>query len=199
AFSCTRLLTWSMAHRGAVIALSVGVILSIVPLFMFVGKNFLPQDDQSQYNVLIRTPEGTSLAATTNLAERIAQDVRGLPGVSHTLMTAGGSADKSVNNASIYVKLSDIEARTLSQQQLMQRTRELMRKYPPEIHTGVELVSTIGGNQSNAEIQYYIQGPDLDKLATYSERLLAKMRTTPFLADTDSTLRSGKPEVRLDI
>jgi hypothetical protein len=26
---------------------------------MFVGKNFLPQDDQSQYNVLIRTPEGT--------------------------------------------------------------------------------------------------------------------------------------------
>ena len=35
---------------------------------MFVGKNFLPQDDQSQYNVLVRTPEGTSLAATTNLA-----------------------------------------------------------------------------------------------------------------------------------
>ena len=33
---------------------------------MFVGKNFLPQDDQSQYNVLIRTPEGTSLAATTS-------------------------------------------------------------------------------------------------------------------------------------
>ena len=43
---------------------------------MFVGKNFLPQDDQSQYNVLVRTPEGTSLAATTNLAERIAQDIR---------------------------------------------------------------------------------------------------------------------------
>ena len=67
---------------------------------MFVGKNFLPQDDQSQYNVLIRTPEGTSLAATTNVAERIAQDIRALPGVQHTLMTAGGSADKSVNNAS---------------------------------------------------------------------------------------------------
>ncbi len=107
----TRMLTWSMAHRGVVVALSVGVILSIVPLFMFVGKNFLPQDDQSQYNVLIRTPEGTSIAATTNLAERIAQDVRGLPGVAHTLMTAGGSADKSVNNAAIYVKLTDIDQR----------------------------------------------------------------------------------------
>ena len=66
----TRMLDWCMAHRGVVVAASVGVILSIVPLFMFVGKNFLPQDDQSQYNVLMRTPEGTSLAATTNLAEQ---------------------------------------------------------------------------------------------------------------------------------
>jgi hydrophobic/amphiphilic exporter-1 (mainly G- bacteria), HAE1 family len=195
----TRMLTWSMAHRGVVVALSVGVILSIVPLFMFVGKNFLPQDDQSQFNVLIRTPEGTSIAATTNLAERIAQEVRSLPGVAHTLMTAGGSADKSVNGAAIYVKLTDIDQRQITQQQLMQRTRDLMKKYPQEIHTGVELVSSVGGNQSNAEIQYFIQGPDLQKLTTYSQALLAKMRANPALVDTDSTLRTGKPEVRLEI
>jgi HAE1 family hydrophobic/amphiphilic exporter-1 len=195
----TRMLKWSMAHRKTVVAISVGVILSMIPLFMFVGKNFLPQDDQSQYNVLIRTPEGTSIAATTNLAERIAQDVRALPGVSHTLMTAGGSADRSVNNASIYVKLSDIDKRTVTQQELMQRTRELMKKYPPEIHTGVELVSSVGGNQSNAEVQYFIQGPDLQKLADYSQALLTKMRAMPALVDQDTTLRSGKPEVRLEI
>src|SRR5580765_7192624 len=127
----TAMLKWSMAHRWVVVAACLIVIVSIVPLFMFVGKNFLPVDDQSQFNVLIRTPEGTSIAATTNLAERIAQDVRGLPGVSHTLMTAGGSADKSVNNAAIYVKLTDIEQRTVTRQQLMQRTRDLMKKYPP--------------------------------------------------------------------
>ncbi len=195
----TRMLTWSMAHRGLIVAASVFVILSSAPLFMFVGKNFLPQDDQSQYNVLIRTPEGTSIAATTNLAEQIAQDVRKLPGVAHTLMTAGGSADKSVNNAVIYVKLTDIDARQVTQQQVMQRTRELMKKYPREIHTGVELVSSVGGNQSNAEIQYFIQGPDLQKLTAYSQALLAKMRANPGLVDTDTTLRSGKPEVRLEI
>ncbi|MDR3698611.1 MAG: efflux RND transporter permease subunit [Candidatus Sulfopaludibacter sp.] len=195
----TSMLKWSMAHRKTVVAISVGMIISIVPLFAFVGKNFLPQDDQSQYNVLIRTPEGSSLAATTNLAERIAQDIRALPGVQDTLMTAGGSADKSVNNASIYVKLTDIDRRQVSQLQLMQRTRDLMKKYPPEIHTGVELVSTVGGNQSNADVQYYIEGPDLAKLAQYSDKLLAKMRTISGLTDTDSTLRSGKPEVRLEI
>jgi HAE1 family hydrophobic/amphiphilic exporter-1 len=63
----TRMLVWSMAHRKTIVAACVLVVLSIVPLFMFVGKNFLPKDDQAQYNVLIRTPEGTSLAATTQL------------------------------------------------------------------------------------------------------------------------------------
>ncbi|HXB68489.1 MAG TPA: efflux RND transporter permease subunit [Candidatus Acidoferrales bacterium] len=195
----TTMLKWSMAHRKSVLAFSGLVMLSIVPLFMLVGKNFLPTDDQSQFNVLIRTPEGSSLATTANTADRMAQDIRQMPGVAHTLMTAGGGADRSVNNAAIYVKLMDIDRRTVSQQQLMQRTRELTKKYPPEIHTGVELVSSVGGNQSNAEIQYFIQGPDLQKLAKYSDQLLAKMRTIPTLTDTDSTLRGGKPEVRLEI
>ena len=92
---------------------------------MLVGKNFLPKDDQSQYNVLIRTPEGTSLAGTTQLGEQIATEIRKLPGVTHTLLSVGNSADKSVNNASIFVKLSDIEQRTISQSELMDRTRAL--------------------------------------------------------------------------
>jgi hydrophobic/amphiphilic exporter-1 (mainly G- bacteria), HAE1 family len=195
----TKMLVWSMDHRKTIIAACVLVIFSIGPLFKYVGKNFLPKDDQSQYNVLIRTPEGTSLAATTQVCERIATEIRQLPGVAHTLLNVGNSADKSVNNASIYVKLTDIEERTLSQSDLMDRTRQLMSKYPQDIHTGVELVSTVGGNQSNADIQYFIQGPDLQKLAEYSDKLSAKMRTMPGLADVDSTLRSGKPEVRLDI
>jgi HAE1 family hydrophobic/amphiphilic exporter-1 len=195
----TAMLTWSMAHRKTVVMASVLVVLSSVPLFAMVGKNFLPDDDASQYNVIVRTPEGTSLAATTNLAERIAQDIHTMPGIKHTLMTAGGTADRSVNNAQIYVALSELGARKLSQADLMERTRQLLKKYPADIHTSVDLVSTVGGNQSNADIQYFIQGPDLDKLAEYSDKLLGQMKTIPNLVDTDTTLRSGKPEVRLEI
>jgi HAE1 family hydrophobic/amphiphilic exporter-1 len=50
-----------------------------------------------------------------------------------------------------------------------------------------------------ADIQYYLQGPDIRKLAEYSEKLVAKARTIPGLGDVDSSLRSGKPEVRLEI
>ena len=43
------------------------VIISIVPLFMFVGKNFLPVDDQSQFEVNVRAPEGSTLPSTSTL------------------------------------------------------------------------------------------------------------------------------------
>jgi hydrophobic/amphiphilic exporter-1 (mainly G- bacteria), HAE1 family len=195
----TRMLEWSMAHRRVVVAISVAVVLSIVPLFLLVGKNFLPQDDQSQYNVLVRTPEGSSLAATTNVTEEIAQRLRAMPGVAHTLVTVGGGADQSVNNASIYVKLTDIDQRQLTQQDFMERTRAMLKSYPPELHTSVELVNQVGGNQSNADLQYYVEGPDLAKLATYSRALMERMKTIPGLVDIDSSLRTGNPEVRLEI
>src|SRR4051812_42727564 len=162
------MLVWSMHHRKVIIAACVLVVLSIVPLFKYVGKNFLPKDDQSQYNVLIRTPEGSSLAATAQIGEQIAADIRKMPGVAHTLLSVGNGADKSVNNASVFVKLLDLDKRAQDQSQIMIDTRDMMKKYPPEIHTGVELVSSVGGNQSNADIQYYIQGPDLDKLAEFA-------------------------------
>ena len=195
----TRMLAGEMAHRKTVVAMCVLVVLSMVPLFMFVGNNFLPNDDASQFNVLVRAPEGTSLAATTAIASQIAADVHALPGVNHTLLTVGNGADASVNSANIYVSLSDPEARAASQTDLMQATRKILTKYPKDIHAGVELVSVVGGNQSNAEVQFFIQGPDLDKLAEYSGAIFEKMKTMPGVADPDTTLRSGKPEIRLDI
>ena len=55
------MLSWSMAHRWAIVLACVLVIVSIVPLFMFVGKNFLPVDDQSQFEINVRAPEGSTL------------------------------------------------------------------------------------------------------------------------------------------
>src|SRR6266542_3150823 len=72
----SRMLNWSMAHRWVVVGACLVVIISIVPLFMFVGKNFLPVDDQSQFEINVRAPEGSTLAATSSLAERISADIR---------------------------------------------------------------------------------------------------------------------------
>ncbi len=201
----TKMLSWSMAHRWAIVVACIVVIASIVPLFMFVGKNFLPVDDQSQFEINVRAPEGSTLAATSGLASRIAADVRTLPGVTDTLTTIGGGQQELVNNASIYVKLTPIEERNISQQDLMVRARnEILQKYvkeyPNQLRTSVQQVAAIsGGGFRNSDIQYVIGGPDLQKLTEYSNAMLEKMKTIPDVVDADSTLISGKPELRVVI
>jgi len=78
------------------------------------------------------------------------------------------------------------------------KVREMLKDHPPEIFLSVVAAGGIGpGGMS--DIQYYLQGPDIRKLAEYSDKLVAKARTLPGLVDVDSSLRSGKPEIQLDI
>ncbi|HVF67992.1 MAG TPA: efflux RND transporter permease subunit [Pyrinomonadaceae bacterium] len=197
----TWMLRWAMAHRWVIVVACVLVIFSIVPLFKFVGKNFLPVDDQSQFEVSVRTTEGSTLAATSAVIEKIAADIRKLPGVTDTLVTIGGGQQQVVNSASIYVKLADIKERDLTQDQLMIRARELIgANYSKDLRTSVQQVAAIsGGGFRNADIMYVVGGPDLQKLTEYSQKLQEKMKTIPDVVDVDSTLIVGKPEVQIHI
>lgn len=201
----TWMLKWSMGHRWAIVLLSVLVIVSTAPLFMFVGKNFLPVDDQAQFELNVRMPEGSTLSSTSGLAERMAADVRKLPGVTDTLVTIGSGQQQIVNLANIYVKMAPIEERSISQQDLMIRVRneilgKYLKEYPDQLRTSVNPVAAIsGGGQRNADINFVISGPDLDKLTKYAGDLLAKLKTVPDVVDADSTLITGKPELRVVI
>ncbi|MEW6362369.1 MAG: efflux RND transporter permease subunit [Acidobacteriota bacterium] len=195
----TAMLRFSMAHRWVIVTLCILVFLSIIPLFLFVGKNFLPVDDQSQFEVSVRAPEGYSLSATSLMMERIASRIRELPGVTDTLTTVGGGTAQVVNSGTIYVKLTDIGQRQKSQEMLMSDTRELLKDFP-DLRTGVQQVQAFsGGGFRNANVQFLISGPDLNKLKEYSEKIQERMKSIPDAVDVDTTLISGKPEVRLNI
>jgi hydrophobic/amphiphilic exporter-1 (mainly G- bacteria), HAE1 family len=200
----TRMLEWSMAHRKSMVAISLAVMFSTVPLFMLVGKSFVPNDDRSEFNVAVRAPEGTSLAATTTIAERIARDIRGFTGVEATLTSIGNSTSGfggvsvgAANRASIYVKLVPRKDRKDSQEKYMLRAREVLTHYPPELKTSVLQSGGAGGGQ--ADVMYVLAGPDLDKLNAYAQAMVANVKQVPHVADADSSLVFGKPELRVEI
>jgi HAE1 family hydrophobic/amphiphilic exporter-1 len=144
--------------------------------------------------------EGSSIGATSQLFERIASEIRKMPGVTDTLSTVGGGQQQVVNAGTIYVKLADIKDRTKTQEMMMDDARELLKDFPPELRTGVQQVQAFsGGGFRNANVQFLIAGPDLKKLEEYSAKILEKMRSIPDAVDVDSTLISGKPEVQLQI
>jgi multidrug efflux pump subunit AcrB len=162
-----------------------------------VQKALLPPNEEAQFQVTLRTAEGTSLAATDITAERVARDIRSLPGVAYTLMSIGDNDQRTPNQASIYVSLIDPALRQETQQTMMDRVRtEIIPKYPTELRLNVLEVPAFNTGQSSANIQYLVGGPDLDRISQAVGAAMPDILKIPGIRDVDTTLVSGKPEIR---
>src|SRR4029077_3505 len=112
----TRLLEWAMSHRAIVAGIAVLVLLSSVPLFKIVDKNFINNDDQSEFKINLRAPEGTSLESTEIITNRVATAIRSrVPEVQYTLVQIAGDPAKTRNLGNIYVRLRPIDERSRDQ------------------------------------------------------------------------------------
>jgi HAE1 family hydrophobic/amphiphilic exporter-1 len=198
----TRLLEWSMRHRAIVAGVAVLVLFSSVPLFSIANKNFLPQDDQSEFEINLRAPEGTSLESTEVITDRIASAVRSrVPEVEYTLVTIASDPAKTRNLANIYVRLKAVEARTRDQFAVMGEVRkDILPPLATRLRTSVQPVATIGGGGAqNADVQFLVNGPDLKKLEVIGEHLVERVKALPGVVDVDTSMNVGKPELSVDV
>jgi hydrophobic/amphiphilic exporter-1 (mainly G- bacteria), HAE1 family len=199
----TAMLRWSMAHRWLIVTSCVLVVLSIAPLFRMSGLNFTPVEDESRFQVSVRLPVGSSIAATQSVVDRISRDIRqNLPGVlavqGNAGLTGGGSGGN--NGGSAFVRLKPIDERDVSQQELMIQARRLVQPYRKSAVISVQGtggLSFAGGR--GAQIQYALVGPDLTKLDQYTARAVEVMDKSPVLVDVDRSYQPGLPELRLEI
>ena len=197
------LLRWSMAHRWVVVVLMILVFASTVPLFMAVDKNFLPNDDEAQFQVVVRAPEGANLETTKAILESIAAQVRKIEGVVTTVVTIGDDPQRTLNLGSVYVQLTPPEERKgdgTDQFALMDRVRkDILPQYKKlNVRAQVAQVSAFGGGVDN-DIQFWIGGPDLEKLDQYSKVLKTELAKVPGVTDVDTNYIVGKPEMGVQI
>jgi len=196
----TRMLGFSLRHRWIVVVLSIATCATTPTLGKKAGFGFLPENDEAHFEIFIRTKEGTSLDATTVLAERLARETRKIPEVIHTLVTVADNDQKIANVGSVYVRLTDPVERARTQAEVMDDVRKLVLPLAPaDARVAVQLVNdfSIGGGQQNAAISYLITGPDLDRLTLYANRILDSMRKVKGVVDLDSSLPGLLPESTL--
>ncbi len=194
------MLRWSMSHRWAIVLGCVAALGSCGPLFKAVPKGFIPENDEANFEINVRTSEGTSLPATLLVADRIARETRRIPGVAYTLATIGDNEQRTPNLARIYVKLVDPKERTASQRELQARTRrDVLSRLPKDLRVDVSDVSAFNTGTSSKLVQYVISGSDVGELARIAERVQAKLRQVTGATDVDSSLVLGKPEVQLEV
>ena len=191
------LLRFSLAHRWLVV-LAVLVSLGSVPFLMkIVRVNFIPDDDQSQFQVSVQAPEGTTLEATRAILSRMADDIRQLNGVCYTISSVGDDEQRTAYKGTIYVRLVKVFERNYSQMEAMTFVRNnVISQYAKEnLRLSVGPVSAFsGGGMTNADIQYMIGGRDMGKLREYSQQVMKKLRSMPGVVDVDSSLTEGTPQ-----
>jgi multidrug efflux pump subunit AcrB len=178
-------------RRRWVVGLSIVAVFGVTyPMCGKVGGDFLPPNDEAQFEIYVQAVEGTRLEATTLIAERLARKTREIPEVKATLVSVADGDQRQANISHVYVELTAPETRDRDQNALMAQVRaQVLPDVPPGTRVAVQPINdfSLGGQQS-AKVSYVINGPDLDKLELYGKTLYAAMKKVPGVVDLDTSL-----------
>jgi len=187
-----------------------------IPLYQFVRQEYLPSNvDEGEFDIRVSAPEGTGLGAINDVAVKIEDELKRVPGVRFVLTTVGSSFIGGLNNANFYVRLMSHEQRTFgwarllqwppwhafhgnySQRDIQQEIRRRLAKLP-DVRIAIRNPQTYVGGGPNYDIDFSLLGPDLDVLFNYAEQL-RKKRQNWACKIADITLKLDKPELRGEI
>ena len=196
-------LRFSLRHRWIIVLASVGVLLSTPYLMSIVGKDFVPRDDTSEFEVAVTLPEGCSLERADEALTEVETRLRQLRGVEKTLITIGDTTGRTVRGqgevtrATIYCRLTDLRDREFSQFEVMGDARRILLDYP-DLRAAVQDVAAISGaGFRQVMVDLNLRGPDMIRLQEFSEKITAWMKSQGYFVDVDTSLSFRKPEVRI--
>jgi HAE1 family hydrophobic/amphiphilic exporter-1 len=189
-------IAWALDHRLAMVALALTTFVAALamPALGYLGGEFFPVSDNSEFSINIETPAGSNLDYTQKKLGEIAAIARSIPGVSHTYATAGG-ATGAVDEGTIYVGLQPKADRAQGQEAI---ARTLRRRFA-EVG-GVTASIQTSGFDNQKQIQVQLSGPDVETLGRLADQALAIVRQVPGAVDVGLSTRGQKPEldVRVD-
>jgi hydrophobe/amphiphile efflux-1 (HAE1) family protein len=190
-----RSVRWSLAHRGVIVAIAVVVLASTFPIARMVGRSFLPNEDQGEFEITVDAPEGTSLAGMEKIVVAMGKQLETVPGIAHVMPTIF----ERVNHCHLLVQLLPLDERRQTQEQIAMAARRMMTSYAAYRPT-VVFKTPIGGGESNAwPILVNLYGPDLHTLSGYALKLNERLQALPQFIDVKARVNLGNPELRVEV
>lgn len=191
-----RIVNWCTHHKIKTL-FSVGLFfiasLMLIPLL---PSGFMPPDDNSQTQVSVELPPGSTLTQTEAMAEQTRQLLRQIPEIRSIYTTIGaGSAGSDPfssalvepRNATLTIQLIERNERE-RKQHIETRIRNLLAQLP-----GVRI--KVGLGASGEKYILVLSGEDPRSLASAQQAVLRDLRTIPGLGNIASTASLVRPEV----
>ena len=206
------LLGWALSHRKTVVLTVVVTLLGSLPLYFFIGTEFFPSMDESQFRFWVQLPVGTRLEESGRMAARMEEVIRQTIGKETTAIQVnfgiptGVSAIWSQNTGPhmgwIRCRLVGPEERELSADALMEKLRpKLLQDFP-----GVRIFFVSGGIVRmlisfgyDNPIDIEILGYDFKVGQSLADQAAAIVRQTPGAKDVRVSREPDYPQQNIVI
>ena len=184
------LLRWSLRHRITTLGVAFAAFVGSFFLVPFVGVEFAPAVDNSEFQVQVETPVGSSLDYTSTKVRQVDRVLREFPEVTGTYATIAGAGSDGQNSATVAVSMVSASERSRSPQEMTLPVREALMAIPG-IDVTIGAAGGLGG--VSAPVQINIYGDNLDVLGPLSDRLVRALQTIDGLEDVASSLDAAQP------
>jgi len=198
-----RWLAVALDRPGRIVTLVVVLLaFSILAGAKFLGKEFMPQQDNGMLILNMELPIGTPLDETAALCRQIKDLLVSIPEVKYTGEVIGvdesqqgdpsGTSISGPNGAQIFVRLTDPEERKRTQQEI----QDLVRARLPALANGkITIQSMSGFNMGGGKpVKINIYGNNFATLRDISSTIIDVIGNVPGLKDIESSFSRARPE-----
>jgi multidrug efflux pump len=162
-------------------------------LWSTLRSEMAPLEDRGYFSINATATEGTTFDYMQAYAETVVPVVKeNVPEQENIMMMVNG------NSANIRVRLTDIDDRKRSQQEIATSVSPLVRQLTGA-RTIVSQQQTFGSRRGGLPVQYVIQGKNLEDLKRVIPDFMAEVSNSPFFSASDVNLKFTKPELTVII
>ncbi len=207
-----RSLRWVLAHRRTLLVAVVALFISSLALLPFIGTEFLPVSDESQFRIVLRAPVGQRVEKTVDqvaevervLREKIPPDELEAIASSTGVLAQGRSSlfnpNTGPHTSVISVYLASPDKRRRNQVEIMNAVRPSVIKLFPGVAMffdpgGLVKRVTSFGSQKSIDVEIY--GYDFEKARTVIQQVQDIMHKIPGMADIEVSREENYPEVNV--
>ncbi|MGA2999711.1 MAG: efflux RND transporter permease subunit [Bradyrhizobium sp.] len=191
-----RTLTSTLENSRLMILAQAAVLGLNFYLYDVIPKGFFPQQDTGRVFVFIEADQGTSFQFMQEKLAQCLSIIKNDPAVETAVGFIGDQKNAGFGFASLY----PLSKRKVGVDAVTTRLRRELLVVPgaTAFVGGMQDIS-VGGRASNARYQYTLQGPSLDELIEWSQKIVAALQRESTLAEVNSDLKNGALEFRLAI
>lgn len=204
-------LGYALKHRKTIIYGIAGFAALSFFLFKFLGTEFFPDSDESQFAITIRLPVGTRIEETEKFIERVEKIIKKNVPETQTVISDLGSPSARGGNlfgsnsgshaANVSVTLVPIDQRDRSVFDIVKALRPRLMSLP-----GARIYITTGGFLhfllnfgSTAPIDVIISGEDFAQSNKLAQQVSDAVRSTAGATDVQISRELNLPELRVII